>query len=194
MRRVAATHHLTTARFALRPWSDDDVDALHALLTTPGVRRFLLDDAVVARAWVAEAVAQSEADFRARGCGLWSVWWRDDTPGLVGFAGFRDFFTPPETQLIYGVAPSLWGRGIATELARTLIGHALTCGGFARVVAVADAPNLASLRVMEKAGMRFLKRTVRDGAAVVYYAATKAADDPVLPEDGEHQAGQGADE
>ena len=35
--------------------------------------------------------------------------------GLVGFVGFRPFFDPPELQLLYGLLPAYWGRGLATE-------------------------------------------------------------------------------
>ena len=38
---------LETERLILRPWSLDDIDALHQIWTDPQVRRYLWDDEVI---------------------------------------------------------------------------------------------------------------------------------------------------
>jgi RimJ/RimL family protein N-acetyltransferase len=43
---------LLTRRLRLRPCAEADVPRLHALLTHPDVRRYLMDDIVVERQWV----------------------------------------------------------------------------------------------------------------------------------------------
>jgi ribosomal-protein-alanine N-acetyltransferase len=52
----------------------------------------------------------------------------------------------------WGVAPSMWGRGYGTELARLLAGMAVERLGAMTVTCKVMAPNLASRRVAEKAG------------------------------------------
>jgi len=52
----------------------------------------------------------------------------------------------------YWLGREFWGRGIATEAACLLAGHALTLRGLRRLEARVWEPNRASARVLEKAG------------------------------------------
>jgi RimJ/RimL family protein N-acetyltransferase len=66
---------------------------------------------------------------------------------IVGFVGFRPFFDPPELQLLHGLLPSHWGRGLAAEAVRTAMRCAFDRLGFEEVRAATDVPNGASVRV-----------------------------------------------
>ncbi len=46
--------------------------------------------------------------------------------------------------------------------------------GFDKIIASADTPNEASIRVMEKVGMTFQKRVFNDGLDTIYYAISRA--------------------
>jgi ribosomal-protein-alanine N-acetyltransferase len=59
--------------------------------------------------------------------------------------------------------PRHWGHGYATEAARAIVDSALAQPAIARVWATCDAENLASMRVLEKAGLsreRLLPRAI----------------------------------
>jgi RimJ/RimL family protein N-acetyltransferase len=62
-----------------------------------------------------------------------------------------------EAELGYRLLPEIWGLGYATEGARALIGHAFTELDLARVVATTMTLNLASRRVLEKAGLSLVR-------------------------------------
>ena len=62
-----------------------------------------------------------------------------------------------EVELGYRLLPEAWGLGYATEGARALIGHAFTELDLARVVATTMTLNLASRRVLEKAGLSLVR-------------------------------------
>ena len=160
---------LETDRLILLPVKEADQDQLHALFVDPQVRLYLLDDEVVPREWVGEEIERSEALFAELGCGLWSV---REKPGLgiSGFVGFRHFFDPPELQLVYGLHPGSWGVGLATEAARAVVRYAIERLGFGRVAAATDAPNRASIRVMERLGMEFDRVTDDGEGRTVFYA------------------------
>lgn len=159
---------ITTERLTLRPFAPEDGEELHALLTDPDVRRYLLDDVVVARSWVDEEIAASEDRFVELGHGLWSVR-RSGEAHIVGFVGFRPFFHPPEIQLIYGLLPEAWGMGLATEAAAAVLHHAFAGAAFTEVIAATDAPNAASIRVLERLGFREWKRTDEGEAGTVFF-------------------------
>jgi RimJ/RimL family protein N-acetyltransferase len=60
----------------------------------------------------------------------------------------------PEIELGYDLHPDAWGRGLATEGARAVMQHAFGPLGLERVVAVVKPDNIASQRVLEKAGLK----------------------------------------
>ncbi len=75
--------------------------------------------------------------------------------GLV--VGGIGFFGPPyggEVEIGYGIVPSRQGRGYATEALRTMITMAWADSRVGSVVAGTDPGNVASQRVLEKAGFR----------------------------------------
>jgi [ribosomal protein S5]-alanine N-acetyltransferase len=157
---------LHTARLTLRPWTLDDIDELHALWTRPEVRRYLWDDQTITR----ERAEATVRDFMApqdERLGGWLV--RDrSSAALVGFAALirRE---PGDPELMYGLAPEWWGRGLATEAAQAVLAYAFSGLDCPRVTAATDVPNVASTRVMERLGMRFTHRGTLNGLDTVFY-------------------------
>jgi ribosomal-protein-alanine N-acetyltransferase len=167
-----ATIKIETERLQLLPLSLEDLDPMHRVWVEPGVRRFLWDDEIITKEHAAEVIGESVRLFEAEGLGLWSVKPRGE-PRVIGFGGFWFFHDPPELQILYGVAEANWNQGFATEIARALIRYGFEELGLERIEASADAPNLSSLRVMEKSGMTFDKRVDKNGLDTVYYSITR---------------------
>jgi len=159
---------LRTERLELRPFARADADALHAIFLDPEVRRYLLDGLEVERGWVDAEIAASAERFANGGLGLWTVA-RQGESSPIGFVGFREFFEPPQLQLVYGLVPPAWGEGLATEASREAMGYALEQVGLSQVVAATDPPNRASERVMQRLGMKFLEQTSVGGQPTLFY-------------------------
>ena len=64
---------------------------------------------------------------------------------------------PLEPELGYRLRREVWGRGYATEGSRALIDKAFAELGAARVYASTMTVNTASRRVMEKAGLHYVR-------------------------------------
>lgn len=165
---------IKTARLIIRPLTEADTAAIHDLWVSPGVRRFLWDDEVIAFEQAAAIVEQSLAQFAATGGGLWGARLNGDDE-LAGFCGYWHFHEPPELELLYGIGEAHWRKGLATEMAGAMIRHGFDGLGFKRIQASTDAANIASIRVMEKAGMQFLKREVTNELDTVYYVVSNNA-------------------
>ena len=163
---------IITARLRLRPLASGDVDELHRIWTEPGVRKYLWDDEVIPREQVAAAVEESLALFRGAGLGLWAASALEDRE-MLGFCGYWFFRDPPEPELLYGVATGHWGKGIAPEMSRAIIRYGFQELGLGKIVASTDAPNVASVRVMEKSGMSFDRRESVDGLDTIFYSITR---------------------
>lgn len=145
---------LRTARLTLTPWTSADVDALWTMFRAPSVRRYLLDDRVVDREFVAELLAGSESRFAAGSLGLYCA--RAADGALAGIGGFLLTGEPPALELIYALDPAYTGRGLATELGLALVARYFARTDAEVLRASVDLPNAASIRVLERLGMRLL--------------------------------------
>ncbi len=160
---------LETARLWLRPFAPEDVDVLHRMWTEPDVRRHLWDNRIIPRERAASEVEDSIESFRTKGFGMWVIQLAGATD-VSGFAGFRPFGSPPDKkELMYGIDPPLWGRAYAAEAVGALVRFAFENLGDERIYARTDPPNVASVRVMEKAGMTYLGRDYEGDIELITY-------------------------
>jgi len=67
------------------------------------------------------------------------------------------------------LAHPYWGRGLATEAAGCALQDVFERAGLDRVVSVARVENNASLRIMEKLGMRRQREFESEGVHLVQY-------------------------
>ncbi len=158
---------LRTARLRLTAAEAGDLATLLPLWNQAHVREHLFDGVeLVSRETAQGLLDDSSARFAQGGLGLW-VAREADGEALVGFAGFLPSESAP--NLIYGLDAGRLGRGLATEAARAVIGYAFSRPALARIQADVDEPNQASVRVLERLGMRRTGRRVVNGRALLDY-------------------------
>lgn len=131
------------------------------------MRHFLFDDRVISLEEAGSFLESSLANFEKYGYGLWLIFTRA-SQCLVGFGGFLHV-TEDAPHLIYGILPRYWGLGYATEAASALLRYAFESLSLAKVKADVDEPNVASVRVLEKLGMKRVHRAIVRGRPLVYY-------------------------
>lgn len=133
------------------------------------MRQYLWDGDVITRERAESLVNTSLSSFEDHGFGLWAVS-SPEEESLIGFCGFWYFHEPPRLELLYGISPVHCHKGLATEAARAMIDYGFKELSFQRIEASTDAANLASAKVMERAGMSFWKRETTNGLDTVYFA------------------------
>jgi RimJ/RimL family protein N-acetyltransferase len=84
-----------TERLVLRPWTEDDIDALHQLWIHPDVRAIFGTLSRITRVQVGQAVGAYFESVATRGIGYWSFRLADGEP-LMGFCGFRGIEDTPK--------------------------------------------------------------------------------------------------
>jgi ribosomal-protein-alanine N-acetyltransferase len=152
---AGSTSMLETERLVLRPLAADEVDSLRLISNEPNVRLYLWDNEPVSEATIKNLIAQSDRMFSEEKIGVFSVRMRAKED-LLGFCGFVRLGGMEEPELWYELTQKAWGRGIATEAAWACVRYAFEEVGMERVIAGADVPNAASLRVIGKLGMKHL--------------------------------------
>lgn len=158
---------LTTPRLRLRPLHLDDVDALWPFVTDPALSFHMTWEAHRDRAETRAFIDACEAS-RSAGTGcVWAITAHDGA--LVGTVGLHDItrqvraWRRDVAELGYWIAPPHQGRGYVTEAARAVVDDAFGRLALHKVVVGCIADNVASRRVIEKLGFRFVG-TQRDHA------------------------------
>lgn len=79
-----------------------------------------------------------------------------DTRQLIGWCGLDHLDrTRSNPVLFYLLKADYWGKGLATEAARAVLGYGFGELDLDRIDGAAALENIASKRVMEKIGMRY---------------------------------------
>ena len=151
---------LQTQRLVLRRFTEDDSANLVELDGDPEVMRFINGGRPTPRTEIESEVLPAFLDYyeRYRGYGFWAA--IEKSTGLfVGWFHFRpaERSPPGEVELGYRLRRSAWGKGYATEGSRALVDKGFAELGVERVVSSTMVVNVASRRVMEKAGLRFVR-------------------------------------
>ena len=150
------TFPIETERLRLRPYRADDLDALHAIQSKAEVVRYLYwgvrtRDAV--RDDLARRIRQDAID--REGDKLILALERRDGAGLVGDVNLvwvsREH---RQGEIGFVLHPDHHGRGFAAEGAAVLLRLGFETLGLHRIIGRCDGRNVASVRVMEKLGMR----------------------------------------
>jgi RimJ/RimL family protein N-acetyltransferase len=142
--------------------------------------RLLLDPRVSATLWP-RAGLPSEADvldglaakvdhWERHGFGMWLL--RDrDSGEMVGRGGLQYTYTAGlnDVEAGWAIVPARWGQGLATELAHACVEVAFEHLGLLDIVAFTLPTNVASRRVMEKAGFVYEREIVHAELPHVLY-------------------------
>jgi RimJ/RimL family protein N-acetyltransferase len=156
------TYIVETERLALREWTPDDAEALHALAGDAEVMRYVGDGGTWELGRVREWIRRLNESYRTRGFSRWAV--VEKASGeAVGSCGFAPLPWSGEIDFGYMFRRDCWGRGYASEITPAALRYGFERYGFREVVASIDPQNGASRRVLEKLGFAYRNNEVQPG-------------------------------
>jgi len=151
---------LETERLVFRQFTMSDVDRLAGLDADPDVMRFITGGVATSRGEIKDDILPAFMAWYRRpgGYGCWAAEERF-TEEFLGWFRFHPRRGGRSGEIVLGfrLRKAAWGKGYATEGSRALIQKGFTELGAWRVVAETMAVNLASRRVLEKAGMNLVR-------------------------------------
>jgi RimJ/RimL family protein N-acetyltransferase len=153
-----------TPRLLLRAPEPADVDPLFAIQGNAEAMRFTF--CAPSREATAAHIVSYTARFAEDGFAPWTVVLEAEQR-VVGWSGLNKDPSAPEwgVEIAYYLDPAYWGRGLATELVRESLALAFDELGLEDVGAFLKPENVASVRVLVKAGferVRFVHELERD--------------------------------
>jgi RimJ/RimL family protein N-acetyltransferase len=137
---------------SLREFCAEDIENLYRLDHDRRVMRYIGDGSVGTRASVAGALARATKYYRNfPGLGVWPA----EAGGMfIGWFCLKYVPATVEVEVGYRLRHQAWGRGYATEGARALVRYGLDTLGLYRIIGLTHPDNVASQRVLQKAGLR----------------------------------------
>jgi RimJ/RimL family protein N-acetyltransferase len=161
----------TTTRLAGARRSPADYDDLRRLhQDSQAMATLSADGQPLAEEQTRASLRSSLEHWERHGYGVWTF--RDLADGqFVGYCGLRRVVIDDrdEVELLYGLLPAYWGRGLASEMAAATLDIGFRRLGLAEVIGYTLPTNRASQRVMEKAGFSYERDIVHVGLPHVLY-------------------------
>ena len=148
---------LLTSRLSLRRPTPADVDVILRIHRDPRACAHNPSDMIATRAEAEERYGNWDRHWQVHGFGYWVVHPREEGARrpVMGFCGFKVMRLADREilNLFYRLDPAVWGRGIATEAAMTVVDWVVTHGNGRPIVARVRPENVASATVAERAGL-----------------------------------------
>ncbi|MCC7230705.1 MAG: GNAT family N-acetyltransferase [Fimbriimonadaceae bacterium] len=160
-----------TDRLIARTWTLDDAESAFLMYGNPVVMRYLGANGAAATIPSIEAMRerlQQNLDKYATDPELhgyvWAALERKSDGVLVGTTllkpiPFSDEIPATDIEVGWHLIPEYWGNGYATESGRGAIDYGFQKLGLSEIHSVAYAENAASIKVMDRLGLRHLGKT-----------------------------------
>ena len=156
---------LQTPRLILRQFTLADAPLVQQLNSDPEVLKYLDEPPL-------ETTEQAKHILRTiilpqykNNLGRWAIHLKD-TNEFIGWCGLKYRPELNEIDLGYRLKKSAWGKGFAAEAAQYSIDHGFNKLHLKTITGRAHINNIASLKILEKIGMRFIKEEIIDDCPV----------------------------
>ncbi|HEX6957200.1 MAG TPA: GNAT family N-acetyltransferase [Ferrovibrio sp.] len=170
-------NRVETERLVLRRFTGRDWEALARLYADDIVMRYMAPGRGLPRPEAEQRAKSNIHNFNdqwdRRGYGVWAV--EDRASGrLLGQCGLRWIPEAEQTELLYLLTKTVWGRGLATEAGRAALDFAFGSTALERLIALTAPENKASQRVLDKLGFSHSGEQMMGAQKVAWFALARA--------------------
>lgn len=150
---------LETDRLIIRHLQSQDLDEFYEICGDAEIMRYVGDGHPISREQTQRWIEKSQDNYRNHGFGCFGVAAKDDGR-LIGYCGLVNPTTDGEAEIIYAFRRQYWGRGLASEAAQAMLDFGFKQCALKRVIATIDPDNHASIRIVEKWGMKYQEQRI----------------------------------
>jgi [ribosomal protein S5]-alanine N-acetyltransferase len=163
-----------TERLRFRESTPADAEAMYELNSDPEVVQYTGDLPFASVDAAREFLENYVAVYRKWNRGRWIAELKSSGE-IIGWSGLKVLEKENVTDVGYRLYKRHWGNGYATEAARATIDYGFNVLNLDRIVAHARKENVASLRVLEKCGMKIIGEGKDCGGDIFVFELSKTA-------------------
>jgi len=154
-----------------RAFAVDDARAFYELNSNPKVLRFTGEPPIESVERARAAIA-SYPDFDTVGYGRWACVLKE-TRQIIGFCGLKYLVELDAVDVGYRFLPEFWGQGLATEACAASFEFRFGVLHLEKIIGLVLPENTASIRVLEKVGMKQEREVEFIGVTAVQYSVER---------------------
>ncbi|WP_327590547.1 GNAT family N-acetyltransferase [Nonomuraea sp. NBC_00507] len=173
------TPTLRTERLLLEPYVPEDQEDFVALFQDQRVSQWMGDGPA--------PEAEDRALFgriftKVYAQDLFDVWAVRRDGRLIGHAEIKQTDVVQGYEIIYALAPAMWGSGLGRELAEAIVAYGFDSLGLTEVHATVAASNSASLAVLNRIGFEHVRDIAEDDGGTTRVLTRRRAVQPTRQE------------
>ena len=151
---------IETQRLILREFQKKDFCNLAPILADSKVMKFS-PTGIISVAQTQEKIQDFIACYQKFGFGKWAVTLKENNK-LIGYCGIAvdRINDNDEKELGYRLDSKYWGQGLATEAASASIRYGFEKFKIPYILGIVESANIASVKVLEKVGMQYERKTI----------------------------------
>ncbi len=160
---------INSERLSYRLMNEEDAQLLFELDQDPAVMKYINGGKMTTMKEVEDVMLPRMASYTdpEKGWGLWAVFTLGENE-FIGWVLVRpmDFFSSErndqDIELGWRFKQSSWGKGYATEAAKSVLDALQKSAQYLQFTALALPENTASINIMKKLGMQFIKTDLHE--------------------------------
>ena len=166
---------LETSRLTLRRFTQADAQLLLQLNSNPEVLKYLHEPLLKTEEQALHVINTIIFPQYKNNLGRWAIHLKTNNQ-FIGWCGLKYLSESNEIDLGYRLMQQYWGNGYAFEAAKHTVDYGFNQLHLNTIVGRAHIENTASLKILQKVGMQFIKDEVVDNCPVKTYSLNKPAD------------------
>ena len=168
--------YLETKRLILRDVLDTDLDGMFELDSNPIVHKYLGNSPIKTKEKAAEIIQFIQQQYKSLGIGRFATI-EKSSGDFIGWSGLKlntgkkealngktDFY-----DIGYRFIPKYWGKGYATESSLEILEFGFNKLNIKTICGAAEKENIASNKVLQKIGLKFINEFYYDHVACNWY-------------------------
>ncbi len=159
---------IESPRLLLRQFTLADADSLLQLNSNPAVMQYLHEAPLHTIADAEKVLTDIIFPQYKNNLGRWALHLKENNQ-FLGWCGLKYLAEKDEVDLGYRLLQEHWGKGFATEAALHCVEYGFKKLSLPLIIGRAHVDNKASIKVLEKVGMEFVREGVEDGCVVRIY-------------------------
>ena len=160
---------LETQRLIIREFKPEDLSQLAPILANPKVMKFS-SKSIFSVEQTLMKINFFINSYQKHGFGKWAMIHKQSNQ-MIGFCGLalEKIDNVNEPEIGYLLDSEFWGKGFATEAASAVITQGFEKFKLPYILGIVEPANTASVRVLEKLGMKYERKTIFNNVLMDIY-------------------------